>query len=60
MKLLIFHLETIQVISQNICSALIFSFFTTKNYLVIIFYSCCIIILYLLSVELSKIIKKYD
>ena len=60
MRSVLFHFESLQSISLNICSALIFSFFTTKDYLVLVFYSCSIIILYLLSVELGKIIQKYD
>ena len=60
MKLLIFHLETIQVISVNVCSALIVSVFTIKNLFVLSFYSLGIITLYLLSVKLSQIIKQYD
>lgn len=60
MKLLVFHLETIQVILVNICSALIVSVFTIKNLFVLIFYSLGIITLYLLSVKLSQVIKKYD
>ncbi|EKE14994.1 MAG: hypothetical protein ACD_12C00206G0008 [uncultured bacterium] len=60
MKLFIFHLETIQVIAVNICSALIVSIFTIRNLFVISFYVLGIITLYLLSVKLSQIIKKYD
>jgi hypothetical protein len=60
MKLLVFHLDTIQVISANICSALIVSIFTIKNIFVIIYYCLGIITLYLVSVKLRQIIKKYD
>ena len=60
MKLFVFHIETIQVLSVNICSALIVSVFTIKNIFVLIFYNLGIITLYLLSVKLSQIIKKYD
>ena len=60
MKLLIFHLETIQGIAVNVCSALIVSVLTIKNLFVLIFYSLGIITLYLLSVKLSQIINKYD
>lgn len=60
MKLFLSHLETIQVIAVNICSALIVSIFTIRNLFVISFYILGIIILYLLSVKLSQIINKYD